>query len=71
MTTRKRFNQTAILKSLDAKCKRCGASAKRNDLTIHHKDHNSSNVDWKNIAIYCRECHNIVEGTNTKKSKMR
>jgi len=71
MVKHKRFNQTALLKYLGAKCKRCNVSAKRMDLTIHHKNHDSSDTDWKNIVIYCRECHNIVEGTSKKKSQMR
>lgn len=71
MVKRKRFNQTALLKHLNAKCERCDISARKNVLTVHHKNHDSSDTDWKNVVIYCRECHSIVEGTNKKKSQMR
>jgi|APSaa5957512535_1039671.scaffolds.fasta_scaffold252984_1 5-methylcytosine-specific restriction endonuclease McrA len=73
MVKRKRFNQTSILKKLNAKCERCGISARSKDsnLTIHHKNHKSDDVDWKNIIIYCRKCHSVVEGTDKKKSERR
>lgn len=56
---RKRFNQTAILKKLNAKCERCRISArsKNANLSIHHRNHKSDYTDWKNIMIYCRDCH--------------
>jgi len=71
MIKRRRFNQTAILRLLKAKCKRCKKGIPEVDLTIHHKNHKSEDTDWKNIVIYCRKCHNIVEGTDKKKSQLR
>lgn len=73
MVKRKRFNQTSILKKLNAKCEKCGIPARSKDsnLTIHHKNHKSDDTDWKNIIIYCRKCHSIVEGTDKKKSERR
>ena len=70
---RKRFNQTSILKKLNARCERCHISArsKESNLTVHHKNHKSEETDWKNIVIYCRKCHSIVEGTFKKKSQLR
>lgn len=68
---RKRFNQTAILRYLKAKCQRCKKGIPEVDLTIHHRNHTSNDADWKNIVIYCRKCHNIVEGTDKKKSQLR
>ncbi len=43
----KRFNQTSILKKLNAKCEKCEISArsKNSDPTIHHKNHNSEDTD--------------------------
>lgn len=67
----KRFNQTSILRHLDARCKRCGKSARKVDLTVHHKNHKSNDIDWSNIVIYCRKCHSIVEGTDKKLSQRR
>ena len=71
MKKRKRFNQTAILKHVGAKCARCKDSARIADLTIHHKNHKSHDADWTNIVIYCRKCHSIVEGTDKKKRDMK
>ena len=73
MTKRKRFNQTSILKKLDAHCEKCGISArvKNTTLTLHHKNYISNDDDWKNIVIYCRQCHSIVEGNNKKKRDLR
>ena len=73
MVKRKRFNQTSILKKLNAKCERCEISARSKDanLTIHHKNHKSDDAEWKNIIIYCRKCHSIVEGTDKKKRERR
>ena len=74
MSKRKRFNQTSILKKLDAVCERCHEKRARQKgvvLTIHHKNHDSNDTDWKNIVIYCRDCHSIVEGTHKRKSQLR
>ncbi|MBN4046129.1 HNH endonuclease [Nitrosarchaeum koreense] len=73
MVKRKRFNQTSILKKLNAKCERCGIAARSKEayLTIHHKNHRSDDTDWKNIVIYCRKCHSIIEGTDKRKSERR
>ena len=71
MVKRKRFNQTAIFRHLNAKCERCRVSARKADLTVHHKNHKSFDNDWKNIVIYCKKCHSIVEGTDKKLSQRR
>jgi len=70
---RKRFSQTSILKKLNAECEKCGISArsKRSELTLHHKNHDSSDDDWKNIVIYCRKCHSQIEGSDKKKKDLR
>lgn len=68
---RKRFNQTAILRYFKAKCERCKKQIPEVELTLHHEDHNSKNDNWNNIVIYCRTCHNTVEGIDKKKSEQR
>ena len=70
---RRRFNQTAIMKKLGAKCEKCGVAArtKNSELTIHHKNHKSDDTRWENIAIYCRKCHSSIEGTDKKKRDYR
>ena len=57
------------LKDLPAQCKICGANAFKQELNLHHKDGDSSNNKWSNIVIYCRACHNDVEGTKPKNRK--
>ncbi|MGI0074164.1 MAG: HNH endonuclease [Nitrosotalea sp.] len=71
MSSRKRFNQTAILRYFNAKCERCKKGIPEVDLTIHHRNHIAKDDRWQNIVIYCRKCHNIVEGTDKKKSELR
>lgn len=71
MGKRKRFNQTALLRYLGAKCERCGFTIPNVELTLHHRDHNAKNDHWQNIVIYCRKCHNVVEGTDKKDSQRR
>lgn len=71
MGKRKRFNQTAILQYFKAKCEKCNKRIPEVDLTIHHRNHNAKDDGWQNIVIYCRKCHNIVEGTDKKKSELR
>ncbi len=73
MVKRKRFNQTDILKRLvDVKpvCKKCGKSARKVQLDLHHKDGISSNDNWRNIVIYCRSCHNDKHVTVPRKRKL-
>lgn len=71
MVKRKRFNQSAILRYLKAKCERCGKRIPEVDLTTHHRNHNATDDRWQNIVIYCRSCHNIIEGTDKSKRKLR
>ena len=71
MGKRKRFNQSAILRYLKAKCEKCGKRIPEVDLTTHHRNHNAKDDRWQNIVIYCRSCHNIVEGTDKRKSQLR
>ncbi|MGI0014857.1 MAG: HNH endonuclease signature motif containing protein [Nitrososphaera sp.] len=71
MANRKRFNQTAILRHFKAKCKRCGGQEPDVHLTLHHKDGNSENDSYDNIIIYCRPCHDIIEGRHKKLRDMR
>jgi len=35
-------------------------------LNLHHRDGNSENNSYKNIAIYCDNHHNIIEGQDKK-----
>ena len=70
---RKRFSQTDLLKRLvDVKpvCKKCGKSARQIQLDLHHKDGNPLNDDWRNIVIYCRACHNDIDGKVPRKRKI-
>ena len=70
---RKDFPTQEILKRLKdtpSKCKICGANAFKKELNLHHKDGDSSNNKWSNIVIYCRACHNDVEGTKPKNRKI-
>ena len=72
MIKRKRFNQTSILRYLNAKCERCGKKIPDvPELILHHRNHKSFDNRWKNIVIYCRKCHSIVEGTDKKLSQRR
>ncbi len=67
---RKDFNLQAILKRLTdvkAECKKCKRTAHQTELNLHHKNGDSSNDDWTNIVIYCRACHNDIEGTVPRK----
>jgi len=63
---RKRFNQTAILRHLKAKCERCEGQIPDVNLSIHHKNGKSFDADWKNVRVYCITCHRIVEGRDKK-----
>lgn len=71
MGKRKRFNQSAILRYLKARCERCHKGIPDVDLTTHHRNHNAGDDRWQNIVIYCRACHSIVEGTDKRKSHLR
>lgn len=71
MAKRKGFNQTAILRFFGAKCKRCGGQEPYIHLTLHHKDGDSENDNHDNIIIYCRACHDIIEGRDKRKSDLR
>ena len=67
---RKDFNLQAILKRLTdvkAECKKCKRTAHQTELNLHHKNGDSSDDDWTNIVIYCRACHNDIEGTVPRK----
>jgi 5-methylcytosine-specific restriction endonuclease McrA len=71
MGRRKRFNQTAILRYLEAKCIICKEQIPDVVLTLHHKDGNAENDRWDNIVIYCRGCHDELEGRDKKKRDFR
>jgi len=77
MGDRKDFSQTELLKYLGqfednrAKCERCGKTALEIKLDLHHKDGNSKNDSYKNIVIYCDNCHKIIEGRDRKLSELR
>ena len=77
MGDRKDFSQTELLKYLGqfegskAKCEKCGKTALDIKLDLHHKDGNSENNSYKNIIIYCDNCHKIIEGTDKKLSDLR
>ncbi len=70
MGDRKDFNQTELLKYLGqftvnvnkARCEKCGRTANDIKLNLHHRDGNSENNSYKNIAIYCDDHHNVIEG---------
>ena len=71
MVKRKRFNQSAILRHLKAKCERCGDGIPEVQLSVHHKNGKAYDDDWKNVRIYCIPCHRIVEGRDKKDSQRR
>ncbi len=71
MSDRKRFNQTAILRYLRAECDRCKGRIPEVSLSVHHKNGKSHDDDWKNVRIYCIECHRKVEGRDKKDSQRR
>ncbi len=64
----KDFTQTELLKYLGqftvkrARCEKCGLTARDIRLYLHHRDGNPENNSYKNIAIYCDNHHNIIEG---------
>ena len=68
---RKKFNQSAILRHLGAKCERCGGQIPEVNLSVHHKNGISYDDDWKNVRIYCIPCHRIVEGRDKKDKERR
>ncbi len=76
MGDRKDFSQTELLKYLGqfienkAKCERCGKTALDIKLDLHHRKNPADN-SYKNIAIYCDNCHKIIEGRDKKKSELR
>ena len=61
MSDRKDFSQTELLKYLGqftvnrARCEKCGITALGKKLNLHHRDGNSENDSYKNIAIYCED----------------
>ena len=66
---RKDFSTQEILKRLKdvaPECKICKVNAFKKELNLHHKDGDSGNNKWDNIVIYCRACHNDVEGIKPK-----
>ena len=77
MGDRKDFSQTELLKYLGqfednkAKCTDCGKTALDIKLDLHHKDGISSNDSYKNIVIYCDNCHKKLEGRDKKLSELR
>jgi len=77
MGDRKDFSQTELLKYLGqftvnkARCEKCGITALGIKLNLHHRDGNSENNSYKNIAIYCDNHHNLVEERDKKKSELR
>jgi len=77
VSDRKDFNHTELLKYLGqftvnrAVCEKCGKTALDIKLNLHHRDGVSSNNSYKNIAIYCDDHHNIIEGRDKKKSELR
>ncbi len=74
MGYRKDFSQTELLKYLGqftvnvnkARCEKCGRTALDTKLNLHHRDGNSENNGYKNIAIYCDDHHNLIEGRDKK-----
>ena len=68
---RKRFNQSAILRHLKAKCERCKERIPEVQLSVHHKNGKSFDDDWKNVRVYCIHCHRIVEGRDKKDKDRR
>ena len=68
---RKRFNQTAIMRHLGAKCKKCGRQIPVVQLTVHHKNGKADDDNWENIVIYCISCHREIEGRDKKDSQRR
>ena len=68
MADGKDFSQTELLKYLGqftvnkARCEKCGRAALDTKLNLHHRDGNSENNSYKNIAIYCENLHNLIEG---------
>ena len=77
MSYRKDFGQTELLKYLGqftvnkARCEKCGKTALYTKLNLHHRDGNSENNSYKNIAIFCDIHHNIIEGGDKTISELR
>jgi hypothetical protein len=77
MDDRKDFSQTELLKYLGqftvnkARCEKCGRTALDTKLNLHHRDGNSENNSYKNIAIYCDNHHNLIEGRDKTTSELR
>jgi len=58
-------------KQLAKTCEKCGKTALDTKLNLHHRDGNSENNSYKNIAIYCDDHHNLIEGRDKTKSELR
>ncbi len=50
----------------EKKCEKCGKTANDIKLNLHHRDGKSENNSYKNIAIYCDDHHNVIEGRDKK-----
>lgn len=50
-------------------CERCGkdlTDANRYGWAMHHKDHNHSNHDLRNLELLCKRCHQMEHGCQDK-----
>ncbi len=69
------FSQTELLKYLTdpehkAECAKCGKTAFDIQLELNHKDHNKEHDTYDNIEILCINCHQKLEGRDTKNSDL-
>lgn len=66
MDDKKEFSNIELLKYLGqftvnrARCEKCGITAHGKKLKLYHRDGDSSNNSYKNIAIYCEDHHNVI-----------
>ena len=71
----KRFgrNPKIVFERDNYQCQECGS---REDLTIHHKDHNGRNSknpnnDLNNLITLCRSCHSKIHGKENRKEVIK
>lgn len=48
--------EEVLFREVESACARCG-QRERENLTIHHIDHDSSNNEYNNQIILCHNCH--------------
>lgn len=63
----------AIKQARNWTCEKCSivqGQDKRNNITVHHKDHNTFNNDDENLLVVCQRCHLRLEHANRKRLRI-